>query len=225
MKTEVLAYKPVQVKEGQWVKNLAPLKNGVISLDALSSAKVVAKHNEVEASLWFTDVGRYYQDPVSRALDVKKSAHQNGALEGVVLSVKREKFAVCYKPFDSFDDVTVEANRLQEIPFFKHNESLAYPSQTSRRNDVGEMEQVRYYVLRDIITIIDENFAEWVEKHVSYRPITEEEIENEEYPSDWENVMTEESIELFYETQHELHLKFAERTGVFKEFTGGLCFE
>lgn len=225
MKTEVRKYKPVQVTEGQWVKNITLLKNGVVSIEALSGAKVVAKRNEVEASLWFSDVGRYYQQPVSRALDLKKNAHQNGAFQGVVLSVKREHFAVCYKPLDDFDDVTVEANQLHEIPFFTHNEGLTYPSQMSRRNEVGEMEPVRYYVLRDIIAIIDDNFAEWVEKHISYRPLTKEEIESEEYPSDWEKMMTEESLELFYDTQHELHLKFAELTGVFKEFTGGLCFE
>lgn len=224
MKTEVMKYKPAKVTEGQWVKNLTAIQNGVISLPALSSAKVVAKHNEVEASLWFSDVGRYYQDPVSRTLELNKNVNQSGAFAGVVLSVKREGFAVCYKPFDDFDDVTVEANRLHEIPFFAHNESLTYPSQLSLRNELGEMKQGRYYLLRDIITIIDENFAEWVGKHMSYRLVTEEEIENEGYPSDWE-VMTEESADLFYKTQREIHLKFATLTGVFKEFTGGLHFE
>ncbi|MNW19175.1 hypothetical protein D3C71_2190510 [compost metagenome] len=73
--------------------------------------------------------------------------------------------------------------------------------------------------------MVEERFEAWVKLHIRFRKITETDKEERWFPPAVETCIKEEYEEMFNQKKKEIEYAFAEQTGVFIEFTGGLILE
>jgi hypothetical protein len=181
----------------------------------MSEGRIVSVQNQVEARIWFFNSNDY-----KNAIDLDDSYHnKNGRFEGVVLNIQGNHFAVKYNYEDSSEVLIREKNALT-IPFFESLKEKRIPSSLHTRIN-GKMVQQFNYRLEDIITHIDDAFADWVESKIEKVRVTDEEKENGDYPEEWDWRFTSESADKFVKMQELLELKFAQSTGFYYHFMGG----
>ena len=205
---------------------LDEIKNGLIHVRPFDEGNIVHLQNQWKAIIWFRHFGAYAQDAIGKALEIESGFNQGGAFAGLALEIERKNFAIKHKPFDSkFDQITVTEDEAMTIPYFRVNENMRI--ETSRMKNVGggQFERIYCYGLNDVIHMVGDGFAEWVEENLSTRKIKKWEKENGDYPEEWDTCLTDESNERFDEERYKTQLAFARATGVFYSFTGGLYFE
>lgn len=217
-------FKRREMQSGDRIVVLDNINNGLISLKPFDEGSIIYLQNQVKATIWFRQFGRYSNDVISKALEVDTSFTKNPKLDGLTLELKRESFALKYQ-YQGFDDITVDEDKASSIPFFKNNDELKLPSNFQRNVGNGVFETIHQYLLRDLIDMLSDGFDEWVKNNTKSRKIRKSEKENGDYPEHWDTVLTEESQNHFYHKKAELELSFAKATGVFYEFNGGLLFE
>lgn len=229
--------KPIRSKRrdmevGDRIVMIEPVSNGLIELKPMDTGSIIYLQNQVKATVWFRHIGDFIQEPIVQALEVDISYNRNGKLDGLTVELQRGSFATKYQPsshkrsefYVSMDEVTVDEEKMIDVPFFVLNEQYRQPSSSQKRNANGEWEQCYQYELWQLINIINEGFNNWVEHNKKTRKVTKSEKESGEYPSDWDTRLTDESCELILAKKHETELAFAKATGIYYEFDGGLLW-
>ena len=218
-----IAYKGIELEEGQRIRLIQEVKNGLFVFEPQNEGKIVGLRNQVKASVWMKRVPFVYSTDVTvDLLKLDKGSYENGYFEGIVLDLKKEFFAVCYEHTHDFQTITIEESKALTLPCFKPMEEELYLSRFSRQNKEGKMEVVHYYLLKDIIANIEDQFENWVTTHITFREITKEEKENGDYPSDCDTCISQESFQLYLKKKNEIELAFAKTTGVYASFKGGM---
>lgn len=205
----------LHIKKDDRIRLITPIKDGYIELPLLSQGRIVHTNNLVEAEIWFYDMGlEYWDNQIRKLLDTKQK------LRGIVLNIKKEYFAVVYH-YPSHCNIQIDSRKAVEIPFFKETNYLKKIESNWYINNVRGTE----YVVSQLIDVVSDGFTEWVEKNLKSRKVFKYEKESGEFP-DWiERTLTDESSKRYYQRREELELKFAQVTGLYYEFLGGLHFE
>lgn len=219
---EPISYKSLQLQVGQSVRLIVPVENGPFLFKPFYMGKIVALSNQIKASVWIKRRPSVYDEKLLESLDIDKSSAVDGQFEGGVFNINAKNFAVQYERTEEFDTLTIDERKALNIPYFKEDKEKLYPSRLSMRNDKGEMEPVGYYLLIDLIENVDEAFEEWVSAHCTFHEATEEEKENDDYPSHMSLFLDKDSFERYYSERYSLELAFARATGVAVTFLGGL---
>ncbi len=137
---------------------------------------------------------------------------------GVVIDINPKDFLVEYNSYkDEHYNYVVPGIKLDELPY-KINEEVFEKSKFRNDNTYS-------ILLSDLIYYIDDAFAQEVEEHVTWRDLTEDEIDSGEYMDGQEKTMTIEGEKWFYKRQSEILDKFEKLTGFTYFFKGGLVWE
>ncbi|QVW28838.1 hypothetical protein [Bacillus phage SWEP1] len=209
----------IDFEVGQRVVTTQKIVNGVIEIEPLTEGVIVYCQNQVKATVWFRSLNGKTNKAIRNALQIDTSFYKNGALDGLSLEIKRDSLAHKLGWGSDMYYIAVDKRALVDLPLF-NGEGL--PEIDTRWYNGNE--KYKANVVRDIITVIDDNFCDWVSDELELRPITEEEREDENYPDDWTFVYTDESMDKYYEKKDEIELAFAKATGLYIEFTGGMNF-
>ncbi|MGH0641393.1 hypothetical protein BKK42_07390 [Bacillus cereus] len=223
--SQAVRSKRKEMEIGDRVVLINEIKNGVIEIPPLEEGRIIDLRNQVEANVWFYGIGHFRTEPISEALQLDTSFHKNGKLQGIVLELKRESFAIKHQYNEKFERHTVNEDKALTIPFFEKHDDYRFPSNTQKNVGGGKFETIYQYYLNYIIDAVEDGFEEWVNSALKTREIEEHEKESGEYPEEWERCLTDESNDLFFKKQRELELAFAKATGVYYNFQGGLVFE
>jgi len=203
------------IKHGDYVTLLNPIKEGYINLPVLSNGKIVSNsQKQYEASIWFYDMGfEYGENKIKEKLEIS-----NLDVRGLVINLQKKDFAINYI-YREHSKIQIDSRKLVDIPLFKENEHMEkIPSGWYIGNERGTE-----YFINEIIDVIENNFTQWVEQNTKTRKIFK--YEKDDFPEGWDRVLTDESYVRFEEKKKELELKFAQVTGLYNEFRGGLLFE
>lgn len=208
--------KYLRIKSGDRIKLLESINDGFINLSILSEGKIVYHRNQVDADIWFYNMGLHYWDnPIRKKLEVS-----NQKLRGLVLNVEKKNFAVNYR-YQDHKKIQIDSRKAEAIPFFKESDLLKQiPSNWYINNERGTE-----YLVDEVINVINDEFTEWVNKNLKTRKVYKYEKENGDFPEDWDSVLTDGSSKIYYEKRKELELRFAQATGLYYEFLGGLIFD
>ncbi|AGT13566.1 hypothetical protein TROLL_41 [Bacillus phage Troll] len=210
----------IELEVGQRVVTTKKIVNGVIEIEPLTEGVIVYCQNQVKATVWFRSLNGKTNKAIRNALQTDTSFYKNGALDGLSLEIKRDTLAHKLGWGSDMYYIAVDKRALVDLPLF-NGEGL--PEIDTRWYNGNE--KYKANVVRDIITVMDDNFCEWVSDELEERLITTEEHENGEYPDDWTHVYTEDSMDKYYEKKEEVELAFAKTTGLYTEFVGGVHFE
>lgn len=205
--------KYLRIKNGDYIRLLKPIKDGLIDLPVLSSGEVVYSRNQVEANIWFHSMDlQYWKHPIRIGLEVEKVE-----LRGLVLEVKAKDFAVVYN-YKEHKNIHIDSRKAIDLPFFSFNERLTkIPALWYINNERGTQ-----YLLDEVIDLIEEEFSDWVIDNTKTRKIYKYERENGDYPEEFDRVLNDKSVKIYREKREEIELKFAQVTGLYYEFKGGL---
>jgi len=209
----------IEFEVGQRVVTTKKIVNGVIEIEPLTEGVIVYCGNQVKATVWFRSLNGRTNKAIREALKTDNSFYKNGALDGLSLEIKRDALAHKLGWGSDMYYIAVDKRALVDLPLF-NGEGL--PEIDTRWYNGNE--KYKANVVRDIITVIDDNFCDWVSDELELRPISPEEREDENYPDDWTFVYTDESMDKYYEKKDEVELAFAKATGLYIEFTGGMHF-
>lgn len=209
----------IEFEVGQRVVTTQKIVNGVIEIEPLKEGVIVHCGNQVKATVWFRSLNCKTNKAIREALKTDNSFYKNGALDGLSLEIKRDALAHKLGWGSDMYYIAVDKRALVDLPLF-NGEGI--PEIDTRWYNGNE--KYKANVVRDIITVIDDNFCDWVSDELELRPITEDEREDENYPDDWTFVYTDESMDKYYEKKDEIELAFAKATGLSIEFTGGMHF-
>lgn len=198
-----------ELKKGQNIVSLEEIKNGDIIIPAWTSGQIVYNQNQVVADIWYRDYHEYKDN-----LEIKVETNWNSQTQfrGVVLTTKKEMFAVAYQ-YDDHENVRFREEQIKDLEFIRWDILRSHESQWYINNERG-----REYKLCDIVDNIECEFSDWVEQLDTYQ-LDEEEKENYSDDVDW--IFTAESQEKYNIKQQEIQQSFAKATGFYYEFTGG----
>ncbi|QSF43361.1 hypothetical protein [Paenibacillus tianjinensis] len=209
--------KHLTIGEGDRIRLLTPLEDGVIRAPLLTHGRIVSNQNQVEANVWLNGLDtRYWNHPIRQALQVDRLK-----LEGIVVNITKNNFAVVYRHKDH-SNIQISSEKTGLIPFF--SESNIHIEKVPSGWYMNGKQGFNYRV-KDIIDLIEDRFCEWVQENCKSRKIRKWEKQNGDFPEDWDTCLTDESAKLYDEKRKELEMGFAENTGLFHEFYGGLIFE
>ncbi|QDH49726.1 hypothetical protein BEYONPHE_39 [Bacillus phage Beyonphe] len=210
----------IEFEIGQRVVTTKKIVNGLIEIEPLTEGVIVYHPNQVKATVWFRSLNGKTNKAIRNALQTDTSFYKNGALDGLSLEIKRDTLAHKLGFGSDMYYMAVDKRALVDLPLF-NGEGL--PEIDTRWYNGSE--KYKANIVRDIIEVIDDNFANWISDNLEDRVLTVEEQESDEYPEGWTFVYTEESMDKFYKKKEEIELAFSKATGVYKEFLGGICFE
>lgn len=206
----------LRIKNDDYIRLLTPIKDGLIDLPALSHGKIVRQQNQVEADIWFYDMGlQYGSNSIRNQLEVS-----NVRLEGLVIEVRKKDFAVSYN-YKEHSNIQVDSRKLVDFPFFEATERLTKISSSWYVNN----ERGTEYLIDEVIDVINEGFSDWVISNLKTRKVYKYEKENGDFPEDCDRVLTDDSNNKYNEKREELEMEFARLTGLYYEFLGGLIYE
>lgn len=214
-----------EMEVGDSVVLLSDIENGLIKLKQFDKGVIVHRQNQVSASVWFRDVGQYANDDVFKALQLDMGFKQKSKMDGIVLDLPRDTFAIVLNNSKDFDNISIWESKLENIPFFKHVDAYRFPTNFQKNIGNGVFKTECQYYIRDVEDIINSNFIDWTRETLKTRKITKSEKESGDYPYDWDNCLTTESEELFDKKKKEVDLAFAKSTGYYYDFDGGLLEE
>ncbi|BFH11144.1 hypothetical protein P4K96_29110 [Bacillus cereus] len=217
MKTETMRYLEISVGDRIVLKDEVVI--GLIKVPSGTSGKIVYHRNQVEADIWFFDIGNYSNDPITNALHLNKQPFSRERMRGVVLEVPKTKFSVVYE-WRRHDEILISEKKASSIPFFDPNEAVKYEANWYIDNKPG----IEYKV-GDIHEIVDEGFRRWVDSNLKYRKLKKQEIEDGYFPEGCELCLNDKSQEMFDQKRTELERAFSKATGLYAEFHGGLIFD
>ncbi|PGA76454.1 hypothetical protein [Bacillus pseudomycoides] len=189
--TDIYAYQKRTLSAGERIYTVSPIKNGLIQIEPLSTGKIVAESNQLEAEVWMINVGTFEDDPITQALQLenrippKKVFLKNGSVSGVVLHLNEKDVAVEYRA-EAHNGITIKEEDALALPLFTECKDKRVPSRKLREN-----EREFYYLLETVIHVMETNFKKWTENQNSESVIKKEQ---------------------------ELELSFAKMTGVYYMF-------
>jgi hypothetical protein len=208
----------VVLKPSTNVITLSEISDGLIKIEPNTRGKIVGLHNQVSADIWFSEVGKYGNDPLREALKLGGTYDEH--LHGVVLHASKAKFAVVYS-YEEHENIRIRDEKALEIPYFTpDNEDMKLPPCWFRGNERGTEYQLGY-----IKDVCDEGFAKFVSTELKFKKITKSEREDRHYPEWADRRLTDKSEDVYAEERQKLELAFAVASGVYAEFFGGLIFD
>jgi hypothetical protein len=208
----------VVLKPSASIITLDEVSDGVIKIAPSTRGKIVGLHNQVSADIWFSEIGKYGNDPVREALNLGGTYAEH--LRGVVLHTQRAKFAVVYS-YKEHENIRIREDKALAIPYFTpDDDSMKQPSCWYVGNERGVEYQLGY-----IKDVCDEVFANFVSTELKFKKITKSEREDRNYPSWADRRLTDKSEVIYTEERQKLEMAFARVSGVYAEFLGGLVFD
>ncbi|AEQ34444.1 hypothetical protein D307_gp020 [Bacillus phage Bastille] len=211
----------IEYRELMRVRNTKDIINGDIHIPALSSGIVICVHNQNRVVVWFTSEWRL-EDKLNKKLGCETSFRSGeGSLHGVSVVVQTKNLAVNihYPNKDKLVNLKVDAGRFANVPLFDGKGLTPHQSQWMINGSWR-----REWELFEVIDSIEDAFSSWVEKNGTTREISDDEREDMMYPDEWDFVYTEDFMKEYYAKKEVIEIEFAIATGVYNEFTGGMCF-
>ena len=208
----------IEIAPGQKVVIINKLKNGLIEIEPTTSGTIVYNPNQTRATVWVHST-LSVDNTIRDAFQTEdKWFNADVRPSGLSVSVKREHFAHLYQ-YD-FDDMKIDKRLMENVPLF-NGEGLKEVDMRWFNGDAP----YKGYLLWDVRNRVDDLFYEWVMEELETRKITQDEIDNEEYPEGWEFVYTQDSMDKYWIMKETLEIAFAKATNVYVEFIGGMNFE
>lgn len=218
-----IRYKGREIKTNDGIYLKRDIQNGVIQLPIGKQGWIVSHSNQVSANVYFPLRLTVERQSIKEALQLDKQTMESGHLEGIVLSLKAEDFATTYQ-YEAHHDITISKEKALTIPFMKESFDYEHESNFQKRNENGVFEPERYYYLEDMISVVEDEFSEWVDKHKKHRKVTKKDIEENSSYRSFDRVFTDQFNDQYYNKREELELAFAKTTNLFVDFTGGVTF-
>lgn len=200
-----------ELHSGDLVVLTKNISNNSVTYSPMTRGRIVEANNCVEARIWIRENMKTVQSVHLNSEYSKK----NGRFEGLVLNISGDSFAINFN-YRDHSEIIISEEKALKLPLFEIIEEKRKPS-----GWISNGVQGYEYLLCQVIDYMEDTFADWVKKNTVTVPITDEEKENGDYPSDWDTRFEGKSESEFIAMQDKLDLEFAKITGFYHHFLGG----